>query len=220
MKSFKIIIALSFISLVPSWINAQQRFEISAGISTAGFHTWEKGVLLSDDSNVPEEYQYNKLSGMDGYAYRSTYYPGFSIQTAYKLPEHGFTKRLSVLTYAGLNTAGFQKFDYLTNKFLYSETAFKIDLMAGFRLHLITRDHFMMYSQALVGFQLKDKSHYWEYNNYIAQDRPAVQVTFLGFRFKSDGGMCYLAELGTGSEYEFYRMIIIPGVRLGFGYTF
>ena len=220
MKLFKTIIALSFVSLFPSWINAQSRFEISAGVSTPGFHTWEKGIILNGVASVPEEYRFNKLSDMDGYAYRSTYYPGFSIQAAYKLPDHGFTKRLSVLAYAGLNTAGFEKFDYLTNKSLYSETAFKFDLMAGVRLHMVTREHFMMYTQALVGLQIKDKSQYWDYNNYIAQDPTAVQITFLGFRFKSDNGLCYQVELGTGSEYEFGRMVLIPGVRLGFGYTF
>ena len=130
MKLFKAIIALSFFSLSPSWINAQQRFEISAGVSSPGFHTWEKRSLLN--SSFPEDYRYNKLSAMDDYAYRSTYYPGLSIQAAYKLPDHGFTKRLSVLAYAGLNTAGFKKYDYLTNKLLYSEAAFKFDLMAGF----------------------------------------------------------------------------------------
>ena len=218
MKLFKAIIALSFFSLSPSWINAQQRFEISAGVSSPGFHTWEKRSLLN--SSFPEDYRYNKLSAMDDYAYRSTYYPGLSIQAAYKLPDHGFTKKLSVLAYAGLNTAGFKKYDYLTNKLLYSEAAFKFDLMAGFRLHLITRDHFMMYSQAMVGLQFKDNSHYWDYNSYIVQDPIAVQVTYLGFRFQSDNGLCYLAELGAGSEYDLYGVLIVPGVRLGLGYTF
>ena len=220
MKLFKTLIALSIISLVPSWTNAQQRFEISAGISTPGFHTWEKGVMFYGGS-TPQEYSYNKLSDMEEYAYRSNYYPGFSVQAAYKLPDHGFTKKLSVLAYAGLNTVGFEKFDYLTNKFLYSETAFKFDLMAGLRMHIITRDHFMMYTQAMIGLQFKDKSHYWDYNNYLAEKDPvAVQVTFLGFRFKTNSGLCYLAELGTGSEYELTRTLLIPGVRLGLGYTF
>ena len=219
MKLSKTIIALTFFSLFTPWINAQQRFEISAGVSSPGFHTWEKGAALNN-SYFPEDYKFNKLSDMDGFAYRSTYYPGFSIQAAYKLPDHGFTKKLSILAYAGLNTAGFEKFDYLTNKSLYSETAFKFDLMAGIRLHLITKDHFMMYTQAMVGLQIKDKSHYWDYNHYIAKDPVAIQMTFLGFRFKSDSGLCYLAELGTGSEYEFSGMLLIPGVRIGLGYTF
>lgn len=222
MNLFKAIIASLLFSLIPSWTNAQRRFEISAGISTPGYHTWERGGgLFVDQYNLAERYEYNKLSNMDRYSYRSSYNPGYSIQAVYKLPDHGFTKRLSILSYAGLNTVDFEKYDYLTNKSLYRETAVKLDVLAGVRFQMVSRPRFMMYTQTLVGFHFNDESLYWDYNSYLETNPATVQITFLGLRFQSaQGRFCFLTELGTGSEYELGGLVLIPGVRLGLGYTF
>ena len=221
-KLLRTIIALSFVASIPSLINAQQRFEISAGISTPGFHTWEVygSPTLGESLGYLNHYEHHSLSNMDSYAYKSSYHTDLSIQAAYKLPDHGFTKRLSVVAYAGLNTADFEKIDYLTNKALYSETAHKLDILLGVRYHIVTKERFMMYTQSLVGWHIDDKSLYWKYNRYLNEDRTTVQFTFLGFRFQSPHGFCFLAEMGEGSEYSLHKLLIIPGVRLSLGYTF
>lgn len=217
------IIAFSFVVSIPLWVNAQQRFEISVGVSTPGYHTWEKygEPYFGEVFDYPDDYEYRSLSNIDSYAYRSIYYPGFSFQAAYKLPDHGFTKKLSVLAYLGLNTAGFEKIDYLTNKSLYREKAYKLNLLVGFRFHIVSKEHFMMYAQAMIGAPLyEDKSLYWEYNLYLKEKPVTAQVTFLGLRFQSSRGFCFLAEMGEGSEYSLGGLILIPGVRLSLGYTF
>jgi len=221
-KLYRIIFVLSFVSLIPSSLYAQQRFEISAGISTPGYHAWETGITLGEQIGIPDEYKYRTLSDMERDAYKSSYRPGYSIQAAYKLADHGFTKRLSVLGYAGLNMVDFEKIDYLTNKPLYNETACRYDILFGIRYHIVTKKRFMMYTQIMAGGHIDDDSKYWEYNYYLRENPAVVQVTFLGFRFKAreDGGFCFLADLGTGSEYQLAGLLIIPGVRLGLGYTF
>ena len=221
MKLYRIIIALALVSFIPMWLNAQQRFEISAGISTPGYHVWEKGVTFGERVGIRDDYSDKTLGNMEKDAYKSSYYPGFSIQAAYKLPEQGFTKRLSVVGYAGLNMVDFEKIDYLSNKVLYSETALKFDVLVGVRYHMVRKKHFMMYTQTLVGGHFDNWSRYCDYNSFVKKDPFTVQVTFLGLRFQSaQGRFCFLTELGTGSEYGLENLIIIPGVRLGLGYTF
>ena len=220
-KIFKIIIALSLVSFIPLSLNAQQRFEISAGISTPGYHTWETGINLGEPIGVPPEYSNNTLSNMGRDAYKSTYLSGLSIQGAYKLADHGFTKKLSVLGYVGLNMVGYEKIDYLTNTPLSGELAKRVDILLGIRYHIVTRENFMMYTQIMGGGPIDDDSDYWEVNS-SARELATVQFTFLGFRFKpiDNCGLCFLADFGTGSEYQLAGLIIIPGVRLGLGYTF
>jgi len=221
MKLLRIITALIFVSFIPSWLSAQRRLEISAGISTPGFHVWEKGVVIGEQVGIRDDYSDKTLANMEQDAYKSSYKPGYSIQAAYKLADHGFTKRMSVLGYAGLSMVDFEKIDYLSSKSLYSETALKFDVLVGIRYHIVTKDFFMMYTQALVGGHFYDESRYWTCNSFLRKDPVTVQVTFLGFRFQSSQGrFCFLTELGTGSEYGLENLIIIPGVRLGLGYTF
>lgn len=222
-KLYITIIAFFFVASIPTLINAQQRFEISAGISTPGFHTWEKygEPEFGEVFYYPHEYEYHSLSNMESHAYKSNYYPGLSIQAAYKLPDHGFTKRLSAVAYFGLHTVGFERIDYLTNKSLCNENAHKLDILVGARYHLVTKERFMMYAQFLVGGHIDDNSLYWKYNEYFNSRKVlTATVTFLGLRFQSPNGFCYMAELGEGSEYSLCGLVLIPGVRLGLGYTF
>lgn len=221
MKHLRAIIVLSLVSFIPSWLSAQRKLEVSAGISTPGYHVWEKGVIIGEQVGIRDDYSDKTLANMEQDAYKSSYKPGYSIQAAYKLADHGFTKRLSVLGYAGLTMVDFEKLDYLSNKSLYSETALKYDVLVGIRYHIVTKDRFMMYTQALVGGHFYDESRYWTCNNYLREDPVTVQMTFLGFRFQSaQGRFCFLTELGTGSEYGLGSLLILPGVRLGLGYTF
>lgn len=222
-KLNRIIIALLIATFIPSCLNAQRRFEISAGISTPGYHVWEKGFFVGERIGFVDEYADRSLADMDLDAYKSSYHPGYSIQGAYKLPDHGFTKRLSLVGYVGLNVVGFEKMDYLTNTSLYNETAYRFDVLFGIRYHIITKEKYMMYTQAMIGGHIDDHSRYWECNSFFRKNDPVTaQITFLGFRFKTaqDDGFCFMTELGTGSEYGLSGLIIIPGVRLGLGYTF
>ena len=220
-KLYRLIIASAFVTLIPCGLNAQSRFEISAGISTPGYHVCDKiGFGVGEEVGFHDEYQYVTLTEMEKDSYRSRYYPGYSLQVAYKLPDHGFTKRLSVVAYAGLSTVGFEKIDYLTNNSLYSENAKKLDVLVGVRYHIVSQERFMMYTQAMIGGHFNDNSLYWEYNDFLSDNPATVQLTYLGFRFKSRNGICFLTELGEGSDYSLYGMILIPGVRLSLGYTF
>lgn len=223
MKLHRILIALTIVSFIPLWLNAQQRFEISAGISTPGDHVWEKtgGIFIGESFDTPDPYKDYTLANMDRNAYKSTYYPSYSIQAAYKLPNHGFTKRLSVVSYVGLDMVDFEKIDYLSNKTLYIEKAYKFDVLVGARYHIVTKDLFMMYTQIMVGGRIFDGSQYWDSNSYLRKKPLTVQVTYLGFRVQDDQGrLCFLAELGEGSEYSLGGLVLIPGVRLSLGYTF
>ena len=220
-KLYRLIIASAFVALIPCGLNAQSRFEISAGISTPGMHVCDKrGLGIGEPVDFYDKYQDVTLTDMEKDSYRSSYYPGYSLQAAYKLADHGFTKRLSVVAYAGLTTVGFEKIDYLTNTPLYSEKALKLDVQVGVRYHIMTKEHFMMYTQAMVGGRIDDKSLYWEYNDIISDNPVSFQITYLGFRFKYSNGICILTELGEGFDYSLYGMILIPGVRLSLGYTF
>lgn len=220
-KLYITIIAFFFVASIPTLINAQQRFEISAGISSPGYHSWEKfgGPNFGVSDSYNHEYEFHSFSNMESHAYKSRYYPGLSIQAAYKLPDNGFTKRLSALAYVGLHTVDFDKIDYLTNQSLYSEMALKLDILFGVRFHIVTKEHFMMYSQVLLGGYIKDKSLYWEYNEYFRYNPLPFNITILGFRTQYPNGFCWQAEFGEG-EYSVYGLVLIPGVRFGFGYTF
>ena len=220
-KLYRLIIASAFVALIPCGLNAQSRFEISAGISTPGMHVCDKrGLGIGEPVDFYDKYHDVTLTDMEKESYRSSYYPGYSLQAAYKLADHGFTKRLSVVAYAGLTTVGFEKIDYFTNTPLYSEKVLNLDLLVGVRYHIMSKEHFMMYTQAMVGGRINDNSLYWEYNDIISDNPAPFQITYLGFRFKSKNGICFLTELGEGLDYSLFGMILIPGVRLSLGYTF
>lgn len=206
--------------IIPYGTRAQDRFEISVGISTPGLYAWERtGIVVGEDLEY-DIYKYKSLANINKESYKSYYYPGFSVQMAYKLPEYGFTKRLSIVGYAGLDVAVFENYNLVSNSFLNKENARKLDFILGVRYHIVSKSRFIMYSQFMVGSFIKDKSLYWEYNTYTDDDKPTVQAT-LGFRIKTapESQSCFLTEFGYGSEY-ITSFILIPGIRLGYGYTF
>jgi len=216
----KLLTIATLLTIIPYGTRAQDRFEISVGLSTPGLYAWERTGIVVGENIERDIYKYKSLANIYKESYKSHYYPGFSVQMAYKLPEYGFTKRLSIVGYAGLDVAVFENYDLVSNSFLYKENARKLDFLLGVRYHIVSKNRFIMYSQFMVGSFIKDKSLYWECNSYTDDDKPTVQAT-LGFRIKTapESRSCFLTEFGYGSEY-ITSFILIPGVRLGYGYTF
>ena len=119
----------TLLTIIPYGTRAQDRFEISVGLSTPGLYAWERTGIVVGENIERDIYKYKSLANIYKESYKSHYYPGFSVQMAYKLPEYGFTKRLSIVGYAGLDVAVFENYDLVSNSFLYKENARKLDFL-------------------------------------------------------------------------------------------
>ena len=224
---------------IPGTIGAQDKqhkFEINIGISSPGLHCRADRDIADFEFHFEEieynDYYYNsfdynshkQLHDIYLESYKSTLYPGLSIEASYKLADSGFNKRLTLLGMAGLQMVDFEDFNISTNS-TCKETARRIDLLIGFRLNIINSSYFNMYSQFLLGGDIFDKSRYWK----IVEEKTdvekglAFQHTYLGFRAKigrRESRLGVMVELGHGTMYSTSKFPFIPGVRTGVSYLF
>ena len=211
-----LLLTLVFSLSWPLMLRAQEKLEINVGLSTPGLGEMSDYRFFY----IGESYNYDKnLSKMDNETYNSTLYPCFSMEFAYKLAESGFFKRLDFVGYASLHIVDFNDVN-MVKKLSSKELALKLDYLFGIRYNIISHDFFKMYSQVLLGGDIRDKSRYWDINDIIGV---SAQYTFLGFNFKlgrRESRLGALLELGYGTEYVAMEVPLIPGIRTGLSYKF
>jgi len=226
---------------IPNWIQAQdkqRKFEINVGVSSPGLHCRADrdianyfGLVFPEMDEKLPDYYYSSSNNSDKQlydlyleSYKSTLYPGLSIEASYKLADSGFTKRLTLLGMAGLQMVDFEDLNITTNG-SFKVRAQRIDLLVGFRVNIINSSYFNMYSQFLLGGAINDKSRYWD----IIEERTEVeeglsyQLTYLGFRAKigrRESRLGVMVEFGHGTMYSTSKFPIIPGIRTGVSYLF
>ena len=228
----KLLLAAILAFGIPYWVQAQEKqrkFEINVGISSPGLHCRADRDIAGFEFHFEENYSSSNYSDKQLYdlyldSYKSTLYPGLSIEASYKLADSGFSKRLTLLGMAGLQMVDFEDFNISTNS-TCKETARRIDLLIGFRVNIINSSYFNMYSQFLLGGDICDKSSYWK----IVEEKTDVekglpfQLTYLGFRAKigrRESRLGVMVELGHGTMYSTSKFPLIPGVRTGVSYLF
>ena len=179
-----LIIITAFLTAFPVGMKSQRRFEINVGISTPGLYAWENTDLSFGESyDFYNEFDNKALVDLEQEAYKSSYHPGYSVEMAYKLEGAGFVNRLSVVGYAGFNMVSFSKYNIITNKPLFTETAVKFDFLFGARMDYFSRKWYDAYGQFLMGGYIRDKSEYWDINPNMKDGAATIQFTFLGLRF-------------------------------------
>ena len=228
----KLLLAAILAFGIPYWVQAQEKqrkFEINVGISSPGLHCRADRDIADFEFHFEENYSSSNYSDKQLYdlyleSYKSTLYPGLSIETSYKLADSGFLKRLTMLGMAGFQMVDFEDFD-ITNNGSFKEKARRIDLLVGFRLNIINSRYFNMYSQFLLGGDICDNSRYWK----IVEERTdvekglAFQLTYLGLRAKigrRESGLGVMVEFGHGTMYSTSKFPLIPGIRTGVSYLF
>lgn len=215
---FALVLSLFF----PLTMRAQDRFEINAGISTAGNY-----ALADWDFNDPvnkEKRSDGVLNNLTEESYNSTLYPSLSIEMAYRLSDSGILEHISLVGMAGYHKAVYEPKRMIDN-FYDKQTAIKADVLLGVRVRIVDTSHLTVYSQAMVGMDFKNDSDYWTVTNNALNDgrkELVYQITFAGFRVKlgretSHWGV--MTELGYGSEYVMSKnMVLLPGIRAGISY--
>ena len=238
----KLLIFAILVTFIPYWVQAQdkqRKFEINVGVSSPGLHCRaDRDIDIEDFDFVfpeldetPSDYYYRTSNNSDKQlydlyleSYKSTLYPGLSIETSYKLADSGFLKRLTMLGMAGFQMVDLEDFDITTNG-SFKEKARRIDLLVGLRLNIINSRYFNMYSQFLLGGDICDNSRYWK----IVEERTdvekglAFQLTYLGLRAKigrRESGLGVMVEFGHGTMYSTSKFPLIPGIRTGVSYLF
>ena len=206
----------------PLVANAQDgRFEFNAGISTPGYYAladWD-----ADDPDTPVKWSYN-LNDLPEGSHKTTLYPSYSVEMAYRLSDSGILGHLSLVGMAGYHKAVYET-SRIVDNITQRQTATKADVLLGVRVNVIQTTHLTLYSQALAGTDFKNGSDYWAVTNEKLNDghKPFVyQITFAGFRVKLGHRTSHFAvmtELGYGSEYVMSKqMILLPGIRAGISY--
>jgi len=217
-------------AIIPCWLQAQEKqrkFEINVGISTPGMIEMQDSELSGLGFENFDDYRYyydRPLSDLDKESYKSTLYPCLSVETAYKLADSGFFKRLDLVGFVGLHNVFYEDFDMVNNT-NSKETATKLDILVGFRYNIVKKTYFNMYTQFLAGGAVGAKSGYWKMmsEKWSEGGSPTMQFTFLGFNVKlgrRESRLGAMVELGFGSEYAVSNLFIIPGVRTGLSYKF
>lgn len=218
------ILAVSAVSWTEAQ-NNQRKLEINAGISTPGMIELQDVKLIDWGLDDYDYLIYDKpLSDLVGNAYNSTVYPCFSIEASYKLADSGFLKRLNLVGLVGFHYDVFEEIDIVRNN-SNKENAKKLDILIGIRYDIIKNTFFNMYTQALVGKDICDKSRYWDIiNEKWSNERLSIfQLTYLGFNWRigrRDSRLGAMIELGYGYEYAAGELPFVPGIRTGFSYKF
>ena len=153
----KLLLAAILAFGIPYWVQAQEKqrkFEINVGVSSPGLHCRADRDIADFEFHFEENYSSSDYSDKQLYdiyidSYKSTLYPGLSIEASYKPADSGFSKRLTLLGMAGLQMVDFEDFNISTNS-TCKETARRIDLLIGFRVNIINTSYFNMYSQFLL----------------------------------------------------------------------
>ncbi len=213
-----------FAFFIPFVVQAQDgRFEINAGISTAG------NYMLTDYDFTLDEYDSKFSDGVLNHlkeeSYYSKVYPSVSVEMAYRLSDDGKLSRLSAVGMAGVHVADYERKSMISGSY-GKQTAFKADVLLGVRFRILEKSHLTMYSQAMAGIDFRNGSDYWTVtgNSHSPSSNEFVyQLTFLGFRVKLGHRSSHLGvmtELGFGSEYVLSEVFIVPGIRAGISYRF
>ena len=212
---------------IPNLIGAQEKqrkFEINVGVSTPGMTEMQDSELSDLGFEYFDFYHDRPLSELDKESYNSTLYPCLSVETAYKLADSGFFKRLDLVGFVGLHNVFYEDFD-IVNNISSKETATKLDILVGIRYNIVKKTYFNMYTQFLAGGAVGAKSGYWKMmsDKWSDSGSPTMQLTFLGFNVKlgrRESRLGAMVELGFGSEYALSDLFIFPGVRTGLSYKF
>ena len=228
MSLYRKLLMLAILAVfIPGMIGAQdmqRRLEINVGISTPGMTEMQDSELSGLGFEHFDYYSDRPLSDLDKESYKSTLYPCLSVETAYKLADSGFFKRLDLVGFVGLHNVFYEDFD-MVNNINSKETATKLDILVGFRYNIVKKTYFNMYTQFLAGGAVGVKSGYWKMmsEKWSEGGSPTMQFTFLGFNVKlgrRESRLGAMVELGFGSEYAVSNLFIIPGVRTGLSYKF
>ena len=216
-----LLLTLALLLLRPLAVNSQEKFEISVGITSQGV------AQITTDWGGTGSYYYriNSLTALESETYISKFYPGCSVQFAYKLAESGFFKKMNLLGYAGFQSVGFREADVVTRYKGNMETAMRASFLVGLRYNHFQKTWFNMYSQFMIGTDVVNKCRYWDivYDNFSNGQRVTAQFTYLGFNIKlgrRESKLSAVAELGYGSEYAANFIPLIPGIRTGLSYRF
>ena len=227
MSLFRKLLTYSTLALfIPQIIHAQDgKFEINAGISTAGTYMLTDYHFFGSDN--ASKWSDGTLNDLKEVSYNSKVYPSISAEMSYKLSDDGILRRWSLVGMAGLHFADYESISTVSKQ-SDKQTAIKADALLGVRFRIVEKSHLIMYSQALAGIDFRNGSDYWtvtDKNNRQSSNRPVYQLTFLGFRVKlghKTSHLGFLTELGYGSEYALSESLIIlsPGMRAGISYIF
>lgn len=207
------IIALIAVLMVMPAMNARNRIEINAGISTTGITPWN-------------DYQRNRnntkyhLSDIDYESRDIELKPAFSLEGVMDLTDHGFFKDFCAVGYLGYGSFGFTKTNPIDRTIQYSGTVSHFDILVGARYHVLDRQSLRMYAQVMAGAVITDGNRFWERNISYVNPNLAYQITWLGMEYDIFPSTTLSLELGSGTEYAFSNMIIVPGLRIGIGYNF
>ena len=223
----KLLMLAILVAVIPYWVQAQEKqrkFEINVGVSTPGMTEMQDSKLSDLGFEHFDYYHDRPLSELDKESYNSTLYPCLSVETAYKLADSGFFKRLDLVGFVGLHNVYYEVFD-MVNNISSKETATKLDILVGIRYNIVKKTYFNMYTQFLAGGAVGAKSGYWKMMSEKCSEggSPTMQFTFLGFNVKlgrRESRLGAMVELGFGSEYAVSDLLIIPGVRTGLSYKF
>ena len=215
-----------FALFIPFVVQAQDgRFEINAGISTAGNYMLTDYDFTLDDYD--SKFSDGVLNHLKEESYYSKVYPSVSAEIAYRLSDDGTLSRLSVVGMAGLHIADYEPKNIVSGSY-GKQTAIKADALLGVRFRIVETSHLTMYSQAMAGIDFRNGSDYWTVtgNTHSQSSNELVyQLTFLGFRVKlgrRNSHLGFITELGYGSEYVLSKemALLSPGMRAGISYRF
>ena len=215
-----------FAFFIPFVAQAQDgRFEINAGISTAGSYMLTDYDFTLDDYD--SKFSDGVLNHLKEESYYSKVYPSVSAEIAYRLSDDGTLSRLSVVGMAGLHIADYEPKNIVSGSY-GKQTAIKADALLGVRFRIVETSHLTMYSQAMAGIDFRNGSDYWTVtgNTHSQSSNELVyQLTFLGFRVKlgrRNSHLGFITELGYGSEYVLSKKMALlsPGMRAGISYRF
>ena len=215
-----------FAFFIPFVAQAQDgRFEINAGISTAGSYMLTDYDFTLDDYD--SKFSDGVLNHLKEESYYSKVYPSVSVEMAYRLSDDGKLSRLSAVGMAGVHVADYERKSMISGSY-GKQTAFKADVLLGLRFRILEKSHLTMYSQAMAGIDFRNGSDYWTVtgNTHSQSSNELVyQLTFLGFRVKlgrRNSHLGFITELGYGSEYVLSKemALLSPGMRAGISYRF
>ena len=128
MSLFRKLLTYSTLALfIPQIIHAQDgKFEINAGISTAGTYMLTDYHFFGSDN--ASKWSDGTLNDLKEVSYNSKVYPRISAEMSYKLSDDGILRRWSLVGMAGLHFADYESINTVSKQ-SDKQTAIKADAL-------------------------------------------------------------------------------------------